>query len=172
MSGLEIRIDIQGAAELARAFARAPEIVTEELTRASWAAELLLEREVKEETPVGVGGGAGLKGSISAREPRIAGVGVIGEVGTALNYAVPVELGTRPHFPPVQPLADWARQKLGVDPRQARSVGFLIARKISRRGTTGAHMFRKAFDRNFAQVARIYQDARSRIADRIAGEAG
>lgn len=168
MSGLNIRIDIHGAAELAHAFDLAPEIVMEEQERATWEAGLLLERETRERTPVGIAGGGGLKGSIAAREPRRLGEAVIGEVGTALNYAVPVELGSRPHFPPVQPLADWAVAKLGVDPGEARSVGFLIARKISRKGTEGAHMFERAFEANRAQVARIYEAARARIAQRIA----
>lgn len=170
MSGLEVHIDIQGAAELARAFELAPEIAAQELERAAWESELLLEREVKELTPVGIGGGGGLKGSIAAREPKRLADGVIGVVGTPLNYAVPVELGTKPHFPPVQPLADWARQKLGVDPGEARSVGFLIARKISKKGTKGAHMFADAFKANRGQVARIFEGARERIAARIAGE--
>lgn len=172
MSGLEVHLDIQGSAEIARAFELAPEIVLEELERATWESELLLEREVKERTPVGVGGGGGLKGSIAAREPRRLADGVIGVVGTPLNYAVPVELGTKPHFPPVKPLAEWAVRKLGVDPSEARSVGFLIARKISRKGTKGAHMFEEGFKANRRQVVQFFEAARDRIAARIEEEAG
>lgn len=118
----DVRIDIREAAALADAFDKSPKIVTEELTAATWEASLLLEREVKENTPTGVGGGGGLKGSISAREPQVLSDNVIGMVGTPLAHAVPVELGTRPHFPPVQPLADWAEHKLGLSPAEAQGL--------------------------------------------------
>jgi hypothetical protein len=169
MTGLNLSLDIQGAAELQRAFAQAPEMVTQELTAVTWEASLLLERETKEETPVGIGGAAGLKGSISAREPHVQALNVIGEVGTPLQYAIPVELGSRPHFPPVQPLADWAHIKLGVPEEEAERVGLAIARKIARRGTPAVHMFQKAFDRNRPQVQRIFDKARERIMRRLAG---
>jgi hypothetical protein len=32
---------------------------------------------------------------------------VIGVVGSPLAYALPVEIGTRPHFPPVAAILDW-----------------------------------------------------------------
>ncbi|MHC8492791.1 hypothetical protein ACTU44_08760 [Thalassospira sp. SM2505] len=167
----DVRIDIREAAALADAFDKSPKIVTEELTAATWQASLLLEREVKENTPTGVGGGGGLKGSISAREPEVLSDNVIGMVGTPLDYAVPVELGTRPHFPPVQPLADWAEHKLGLSPAEAQGAAFAIARKISRTGTKGAHMFERAFEDNDLQVQRIFDRARVRIADRMGGRA-
>ena len=128
MSG-DIHIDIREAAELARAFERAPDITVEELTRATWESELLPEREIKENTPVGIGGGGGLKGSISARQPQVLADNVIGLVGTPMAYAVPAGLHATP-YAAIQPLADWAEHKLGVAPEKARSVGYLIARKI------------------------------------------
>lgn len=170
MSGFRIDIETREAAALAKAWREAPEMVEEELVRASWEAELLLERETKELTPVGVHGAGGLRGSISAREPRVLHEAVVGEVGTSLLYAIPVELGTRPHFPPVQPLAEWAEAKLGVPRDESREVGFLIARKISRKGTKGAFMFTRAFEANRAQVERIFAEARTRIAERLADE--
>lgn len=166
--GLRIDIDIREAAALAEAWRAAPRLVLGELRKSTLEAELLLEREVKELTPVGVGAGGGLKGSIAAREPRVLAEAVIGEVGTPLIYAVPVELGSRPHFPPVQPLADWAQAKLGVPAAEARGVGFAIARKIARVGTEGAFMFKRAFDANRRQVERIYALGRQRIFERLA----
>ena len=153
---------------MARAWAQAPEVVIEEMTAATLESELLLEREVKEETPIGVGGGAGLKGSISAREPQVLADTVIGEIGTPLLYAIPVEFGSKPHRPPVQPLADWAQAKLGVAPEKAESVGYAIANKIAKVGTKGAFMFTKAFEANRAQIELIYAAARARIVDRLA----
>jgi hypothetical protein len=64
-------------------------------------------------------------------------------------------MGTSPHFPPIAPIQFWVEKKLGIVGKQAKSVAFLIARAISKRGTQGAHMFGKGFDENEAAVIRI-----------------
>jgi hypothetical protein len=62
-------------------------------------------------------------------------------------YSEPVDLGTKPHFPPTDQLLLWVKKKFGVtDEKQARSIAFLIARKISKRGTKPVLMFERAFD--------------------------
>ncbi len=56
-------------------------------------------------------------------------------IGSNLEYARAWELGRKPgSFPPVEALARWARLALGVKAEEARSVGFLIARRIFQRG--------------------------------------
>jgi hypothetical protein len=167
----QIKHDLQDAAFFAKAFAQAPELVTKELKRATWEASLLLEREVKERAPVGIGGGGGLKGSISAREPRVGDGSVIGEVGTSLTHAVPVELGTKPHMPPIQPLIDWVEHKFGLHGDAAEKAAWGVAMKIKAKGTKGVHMFEEAFSANDNQVKKIFADARSRIADQIGSAA-
>ena len=47
------------------------------------------------------------------------------------NYGVYVEFGTSPHFPPIEPLAFWAKNKFSLSEKEAKQVGFLVARKIS-----------------------------------------
>lgn len=163
-----IDIDVQQGAAAARGFERAPDILMDELTGATWNSELLLERETKELTPVGVGAGGGLKGSIAAREPQRLADAVIGVVGSPLSYVLPVEFGSRPHFPPVQPLIDWVRVKLGVT-EDAERIGYAVARKIAVRGTEGAFMFTRALEANRAQIARIYHAAIGRALARIGG---
>ncbi|MFP3386732.1 hypothetical protein, partial [Tritonibacter sp. SIMBA_163] len=74
--------------------------------------------------------------------------GVIGIVGTAALHAVPVEMGSKPHFPPIQPLEDWAHHKLDLPAEEARGAAFAIARKIAAKGTEGAHMVERAKDAN------------------------
>lgn len=167
MRGIAIHID--GLEEIAALWAQAPEIMEEELERTTWEAELLLEREIKDRTPVGVGGAGGLRGSIAAQPPRVLAGNVLGVVGTSVSHAVPVELGTRPHFPPLQPLEDWARQKLGVSAEQAPGVALAIARKIAARGTPGVGMFHMAFALNRGQVRRMYEQANVRIVRRLRG---
>jgi hypothetical protein len=64
------------------------------------------------------------------------------EAPPADAYAAYVETGTAPHFPPSSALVFWVKKKLGVqNDKEAKSVAFLVARAISRRGTGGAHMF-------------------------------
>ncbi len=163
----DIRIDTSDFENLAAAWRAAPEIVAEEMTAAVWEGEFLLQRETQELTPVGVGGGGGLKGSIAARDPIVFADTVIGAVGTSLAHAVPVELGTRPHFPPVAPLRDWAEHVLGVSGDEAKGVAWAVARKIAREGTKGAHMFERAFETNRAQVERMFEAAHRRVLQRM-----
>lgn len=55
--------------------------------------------------------------------------GMTAEVGTNNKNGVYLEYGARPHFPPVEPLEEWA-QRHGMP----KGTGFLIARAISQRG--------------------------------------
>lgn len=159
-----IAIDITGLAELQAAWRQDAQICREELGAAMDEADALVEREVKELTPTTHGL---LRGSISS-EVSVGQDNVIGVVGTSMNYALPVEIGTRPHFPPIEPLIDWVRAKLGIPEREARGVAFLVARKISRVGTEGAHMFGRGFDAVEAAVIAIFEAARDRIVARLA----
>ena len=54
------------------------------------------------------------------------------------KYAIFVEKGTRPHFPPVSALEGWA-QRHGIP-------AFLVARAISRRGTKAQPFMKPAAD--------------------------
>ena len=55
---------------------------------------------------------------------------------TGFFYGLAVRRGTRPHFPPVAELMPWVVKVLGITgEREVRTVAFLIARAISRRGT-------------------------------------
>ena len=168
MRGLETTIDVTSVIDLADAWRRAPDMVIDELSRGLLESTLLLQRETQERTPVGIGGGGGLRGSITALPVQVADDVAIGVVGTSLAYAIPVELGTRPHTPPVRPLIDWAAQKFGVSLDEAERIGWAVMRKIARVGTEGAFMFTRAFDDNRRQVERILEAAQRRIVVRLA----
>lgn len=163
---MEIRIDLSTAEIVARAFEVAPEVAREELLAGVTEADALLEREVKEGTPVGVGGGGGLRGSIGSAETVLAD-SVLGLVSSSAIHAQPVELGSRPHFPPVAPIRDWVEHKLGISQDQSEGVAFAIARTIAKRGTKGHFMFRNAFEANELQVLQILNAAVGRIAVRV-----
>ena len=98
-----VRIELVGAKEMHRAFQRSPQTVVQELDRATVESLALLEREIKELTPIGAsGGGSGLRNSISARPTQKLASRVVGVVGTNVTYAEAVELGTAPHEMPVK----------------------------------------------------------------------
>jgi hypothetical protein len=73
---------------------------------------------------------------------------IIADHPPADTYVAPVEFGTRPHFPPFDgSLLLWVKKKHpDLDEKHAKSLAFLIARAISRRGTQGKHMFDQALD--------------------------
>jgi len=59
------------------------------------------------------------------------------KISSRLEYILPLEFGSAPHFPPISALQPWARRH-GF----GKGGAFLIARAISRRGTKGDHMLR------------------------------
>jgi len=121
---------------------------------------LLLEREIKDDMPVGATNT--LKGSIT-HALRGTPVDLSGKVFTPINYAMSVELGTKPHFPPIDPLTDWVKAKFDIQGAEARSVAFLIARKIAKKGTKGAHTFTNTLSAQSSQVLRILESAVDRV---------
>lgn len=101
------------------------------------------------------------------------GVEVIGRVFTPLAYGLPVELGAVPHFPPPAALEGWVKRKLGIsDAREVKSVAFLVARAIARRGTKAWEMFQRGFAAAKPRVEARFQQAGKRIVDRLAGGSG
>lgn len=160
-------LDLQGWAELDTAFRRAPEIVREELLAAVTESDQLLEREVKDRMPTASGVS---RASIFSRE-QVLGDGGIGVVGSAQPHIVYVELGTKPHFPPVAALEDWVRQKLAVPENRVHGVAYAIARKIARHGTKPVGMFGNTWAQQRDAVVRRFALARDRIVARTAGAA-
>lgn len=163
---MEYTIDFEGLKELQANLARNPAVVREELERAVTEADLLLAREVQDRMPVA---GGTLRQSVF-HEEEIGDTGVTGLVASPLVYAAPVEVGTKPHFPPLEPLIDWVKAKLHITgDKEARGVAFLIGRKISRVGTPAQRPFGLAFQAQFEQVHAIFDRAAARIAARLAG---
>ncbi len=164
---MKVSLDIQGWQDLDGAFRQAPDIVREEMLAAVTECDQLLEREVKDLTPTASGVS---RASIFSREQVLADGG-IGVVATSEPHVAYVELGTRPHFPPVEALEDWVRQKLAVPEKRVHGVAYLIARKIAQRGTLGVGMFHRTWARQKDAVARRFALARDRIVVRVSGAA-
>lgn len=161
---LAYSIELGNLRKLQDALRKAPQMVVEELERATIDADKLIEREVQERIPTSHGT---LRTSVFSEE-QVSATGVLGVVGTPLNYAIPVELGTRPHMPPIEPLMDWVKQNLSIQgEKAARGAAFAIAKKISVRGTAGKFPFQLASLATENGVRRIFDEAVERIGTRL-----
>lgn len=67
-----------------------------------------------------------------------------GRVAVDAPHAAVVENGSRPHWPPLQPLIDWAQRKFGVDEDEAEDIARNVQRTIAFVGTEPRHYFRRA----------------------------
>jgi hypothetical protein len=143
------------------------QVVDEELRRGMNAAVLIAKGEIVPQVPVGA---TGLLRQGIATEVTGEAQSLTGRVFDPVAYAAPVEEGSRPHFPPVGALEVWVRRVLGIsDEREAHSVAFVIARAISRRGTPARRFFAGAYERIKPRVLGLFEQANSRIAQRLMG---
>ena len=120
-------------------------------------ATLLVEGDAKRLAPVDQGL---LRASI-ASELRTEGVGgrdVVGVVGSAKSYAAVMEVGSKPHWPPISALQAWA-DRHGVS-------AFVVARAIARRGTKPRLYLQTAFEQNQQKIEDLIGQAVSGIVDK------
>lgn len=105
---------------------------------------------------------------------------VLGIVRTEA-YGPYVEYGTRPHWPPFQPILDWVQRRgIGIELNEARlgrdgklraptknkarteraqrAIAFLIQRKIARRGTSGKPFLKPGIDAAWTKLLARLRD--------------
>ncbi|MBK6742523.1 MAG: HK97 gp10 family phage protein [Hydrogenophilales bacterium] len=164
-------IKLEGWERLERAMQTAPAVVDAELKAFTAAALMFLEGEVKDRTPQGAHGH--LAQSVTSEAGGGLADGILGVVSSALPYAIPVELGTKPHMPPILPLMEWVQHKLGAgkNMNEIESIARRIAWKIKHHGTKGAFMFKGAFDAGQDEVKRQFLATMNRILTRVEGTA-
>ena len=97
-----------------------------------------------------------LRNSVAWRIPRVDSRTIEGGVGTNIAYALPMEFGSRPHWPPRAAIEFWVKRKLRVPAQQAGAVAFLIARKIARRGTAPRRIFALGLEDAKPRMAEIF----------------
>jgi len=167
MTALSANFDISGLRALAE---RYPQAYKREVVTVMDLVVRRLEGAVVAKTPKGVGGAAGLAGSIFG-EVRTLGQSITGVVGTPLEYGLVVELGRRPgkRMPPIAPIQLWAQRKLGLDEHEAKSAAFAIARKISIKGFEGKHMFGQSLDELTPWIRQMLATIPARIVARVQG---
>jgi hypothetical protein len=144
----------------------ASRIVTEQLTADTEYAVNAIKGEAMPLTPVGA---TGLARGAWQTSVNVGGAeaAVLGRVFNLMGYAVPLERGAKPHWPPRGALDLWVRRKLGVPEKQVRSVAFLIARKIAQRGTSGHAMAFKALERAEPKIQARFRAGLAAIAQRL-----
>lgn len=162
MLELKLNIDNRPLQKLARAY---PATVRAVGLAKMTAIVLMMERAVKKTTPHGAGP-IHLRDTIFGKT-RTYGSNVAGFVGTPSPYGEPVESGTKPHFPPLDPLQHWVERKLGLDGDAARSVAFLIACKISHHGTEAVHMFKDAFEEYEHKITAMLDEIVDEVVARV-----
>jgi hypothetical protein len=157
-----------GLAALQRGFAEAPAVARRELLAAAKEATLLLQADVQGHYPAHTGL---TRGSITADAFSLP-MGVLGLVGSANPVAAFIELGTRPHTPPIEPLLKWVQDILGKSGPEGFITARSIQRKIRARGTEARPKFADAAARNAATIDRIFDAAAGRVAARLAAPGG
>lgn len=138
-------------------------VINREMTAAMHASTQHLRGLIMPKTPVGVS--AALRGGTQA---KVTGAGsdrsIDGRVFNPVAYGMPVELGRRPgKQPPSSALELWVRRKLGVPENRVKSVAFLVARKIGRKGTNAVQMFAKSFEEGKAAILGYFDRAAGRV---------
>lgn len=110
-------------------------------------ATLMVQRAAKLLAPVNTGR---LRASITP-QVSIHGRVIRGTVGTNVKYGPFVELGTRPHWPPLSAVALWARRH--------GTTAFIVARAIARHGTKAHRYLQGAFDQNVTAIQSLIGNA-------------
>lgn len=134
-------------------------------------ATLVVERSAKQNSPVDTGRlRASIVPEVIGRDKEVQGI-----VGSNVKYAPFMELGTRPHWPPLESIIAWVHRKqmtgtysikthrrMGsktTQEGQDRATAFLIARAISRRGTKALRYLGRAIDDNREKIHDILSRA-------------
>lgn len=96
------------------------------------------------------------------------GVDLKGVISNPLFYAAPVEYGRKPgRMPPVEAIQLWVIRKGIASSDNAKSVAFLIARAIGKRGTKGAFMFKRGYQAALPTVKALWNDLPRRVVKRL-----
>lgn len=155
-------------------WARAPQIMAEEMLASVTAADLYLKGELMQRLPKGAGGisgGAGLAASVFTEEEVLADR-VVGAVASGLPYAEWVEVGTRPHYVDPAKLHEWVRVKLGIsDETEIEQAAGAIAWKIAHYGTGGDFSWAETAEYGASDVEAFMLQGVDRVLDRLGAPA-
>lgn len=118
------------------------EIIKKELLRVAFKIQQEAKKNIVENKTV-------FKGQLlNSIQVEIEGNTVI--VGSKLEYAPHIEFGTKPHFPPLEPIEEWVRLKL--QKKEFESIAEAIAWHIYHYGTPPKPFLRPAIDKVLAEL--------------------
>lgn len=161
-----VKVDLSEMETLARKY---PDVSKEVRKEKILEALLVAEGEVKNRTPFGAGP-IHLRDSIHPSGPHIRGEQVYGTLGTPLEYGEPVELGTKPHWAPLEPLIWWVEKVIGESGVEAKRIAKAIQFKIAKKGTQGSKMFGDGFEASRPTIEGILETITAEIVNRIGGK--
>ena len=104
----------------------------------------------------------GLQQSVHATATSVKGSVYVGK-----KYGIFVELGTKPHWPPREPIEKWARLKLGQP-----GLGFVISRKIAQVGTKAHPYFWPTVWKSQRYVNHVFEQIPEALVKFLAGRPG
>jgi HK97 gp10 family phage protein len=114
-------------------------------------ATLVVVRSARQNAPVDTGRlRASIMPEVVQRDKVITGI-----VGSNVTYAPYMELGTRPHWPPLKALEVWARRH--------NTVAFVVARAIAKKGTKARKFLWDAVQSNRNKIAEILSSTIGKI---------
>jgi hypothetical protein len=159
---------VEGMEEIERAFAQAPQVANAEMKKAMTRSVVKVQTEVKKGTPVFMGS---LHNSIVTKVEGT-GLSTTGTIGSSLTGIYPsvMELGRRPGSapPPASALERWV--EIRMHPENVKSVAFLVARSIGRKGIKGHFMFRDGLEKSKAAIIGFFDDCAKAIAAHLGGK--
>ncbi|QOR55526.1 MAG: hypothetical protein UMS36scaffold28_16 [Phage 59_13] len=138
--------EIKGTAQVIQNLSKIKKAIFVEIVAGAQAVQAKVINDARSLCPVFNGT---LSQSIQPGEIVVTDANITAEVIAHANYASFVEFGTRPHFPPVDALRDWAARVLGDE-----RLAFVVARAIARRGTYAKPFLGPALTANTATYKR------------------
>jgi phage gpG-like protein len=136
--------------------------LTGALQESTGKAALLVTRSARKNAPVDTGRlRASITPEVVTRDNVVRGI-----VGSNVKYAPYMELGTRPHTPPWDPIYRWALRKTRGNISQARALAAGAIRAISRRGNIALRFLQRALDDNADKIFNLIGDAIKRIIEK------
>lgn len=152
MIGAKGTIYTKGIDTAVKAYTRiAQDLSGEPVARSMKTATLYITADAKRLSVVDTGR---LRSSISPAV-EVAGKRVLGIVGSNVKYAPFVEMGTKPHYPPLAALEKWANRH-GIS-------AYLVQRAIGKRGTKARPFLKPAFEANVQRIINLIGQTVSRI---------
>lgn len=151
---MSLTLEIKGLDKLKEQFAKAPQIVLQEINPAIQKSIILLHRLAGQKVPVDLG----FLGGAEAMKTELSNLR--GTLKNTAKYAKAVHDGTRPHWIPIDAITPWANRH-GIPP-------FLVARSIARKGTKAHPFFSDAIRDGQREIDSLFEKALNNIANKLA----